>query len=100
MSIKIALAAGGIGLALATSAVWLFFPRPRPAILLITIDTLRADRLGGYGSRSIETPNLYEIGRKGIVFTHASANVPLTLPSHASILTGRYPLAHGVRDNG
>jgi len=100
MSTKIALVAAGVGLAIAISAVSLFFPRPRPAILLITIDTLRADRLGVYGNRSVNTPNLDEIGRRGIVFTQTSANVPLTLPSHASILTGHYPVAHGVRGNG
>jgi arylsulfatase A-like enzyme/tetratricopeptide (TPR) repeat protein len=99
MSIKKSFAAIGLGLALVGTAWWLF-PRPRPAILLITIDTLRPDRLGAYGSHSVETPNLDRIARDGITFTHALANVPLTLPSHASILTGTYPLTHTIRDNG
>src|SRR4051794_21704246 len=89
---------------LGASAIWFaysrWFPKPQPPIVLITIDTLRADRLGAYGNRSIETPNLDRIARDGIVFSQASATVPLTLPSHASILTGKYPFAHGVRDNG
>src|SRR2546428_12727826 len=100
MSTKRGLTAVGLGAALVASAAWWLSPRPRPAILLITIDTLRADRVGAYGNRSLETPNLDRIARDGMLFTQASANVPLTLPSHASILTGRYPLAHGVRDNG
>jgi arylsulfatase A-like enzyme/Tfp pilus assembly protein PilF len=72
----------------------------RPSIVLITIDTLRADRLGAYGNRSIETRNLDGIARDGMVFEQASAVVPLTLPSHTTIFTGRYPPSHGVRDNG
>src|SRR5438552_9052979 len=99
MSMKKALA-GLSGVAVISVAFWWSTPKPRPAILLITIDTLRADRLGAYGNRSVETPNLDRFAGDGIVFSQASATVPLTLPSHASILTGRYPFAHGVRDNG
>ena len=69
-------------------------PRPTPNLLLITIDTLRADRVGG-----ALTPTIDDIGRAGTVFADATAHVPLTLPSHTSILTGRYPTAHGVVDN-
>jgi len=69
-------------------------------IVLITADTLRADKLGAYGNREIETPNLDRLASEGVVFDHASTAVPLTLPAHASILTGTYPLYHGVRDNG
>lgn len=71
-----------------------------PSILLITIDTLRADRLGAYGNRNIQTTHLDRIARDGVVFERASATVPLTLPSHVSIFTGRYPPSHSVRDNG
>jgi arylsulfatase A-like enzyme/predicted Zn-dependent protease len=72
----------------------------RTNVVLVTIDTLRADRLGAYGNGSGLTPNLDELARSGVVFENASAVAPLTLPSHASILTGTYPLHHGIRDNG
>jgi arylsulfatase A-like enzyme/Tfp pilus assembly protein PilF len=67
-------------------------------VLLVTIDTLRADALGSYGGRAA-TPNLDRLARGGIRFTFAHAHAVVTLPSHASILTGRYPFDHGVRDN-
>ncbi len=72
---------------------------PRRDVLLVTIDTLRADRVGVTGGAVGTTPAIDAIGRAGVVFTDATAHVPLTLPSHASILTGRYPTAHGLRDN-
>ena len=92
--------AGLLCIAALLFAWWWWAPKPKPPILLITIDTLRADRLGAYGNGSIETPNLDRIAAEGILFSQASATVPLTLPSHASILTGKYPFIHGVRDNG
>ncbi|MBI2222420.1 MAG: sulfatase-like hydrolase/transferase [Acidobacteria bacterium] len=67
-------------------------------VLLITIDTLRGDALGSYGGRA-RTPNLDRLAREGVRFTFAHAHAVVTLPSHASILTGRYPFEHGVRDN-
>jgi arylsulfatase A-like enzyme/tetratricopeptide (TPR) repeat protein len=67
-------------------------------VLLITIDTLRADALGSYGGRAA-TPNLDRLANGGLRFTFAHAHAVVTLPSHASILTGRYPFEHGVRDN-
>jgi len=73
---------------------------PGANILLVTIDTLRADRLGCYGYRSIETPNLDRLAQKGALFEHALAQAPLTTPSHASIMTGLNPTAHKVRDTG
>ena len=76
-------------------------PNPsRPNVVLVTVDTLRADRLGAYGNGSGLTPNLDRLARSGVLFENASAAAPLTLPSHASILTGTYPLRHGIRDNG
>jgi arylsulfatase A-like enzyme/Tfp pilus assembly protein PilF len=69
-------------------------------ILLISIDTLRADHLGIYGYDKIETPCIDELGSNGIVFSHAYAQCPVTLPSHTSILSGTYPVYHGVRNNG
>jgi arylsulfatase A-like enzyme/Tfp pilus assembly protein PilF len=67
-------------------------------VLLVTIDTLRADALGSYGGRAV-TPNLDRLAAHGARFTFAHAHAVVTLPSHASILTGRYPYEHGIRDN-
>lgn len=69
-------------------------------VLLITLDTTRADRLGCYGYRSGSTPNLDELAAAGTRFQNAYCQVPLTLPSHASILTGLNPCRHGVHNNG
>ena len=70
------------------------------SVLLVTIDTARPDRLGFYGNSDIATPNLDRLARTSSVFTRALATTPITLPSHASILTGQYPHHHGVRLNG
>ena len=70
------------------------------SVVLITVDTLRADFLGVMGTERVETPNLDALANRGVLFTRARAPVPLTLPSHASMLTGLYPPQHGVRDNG
>jgi len=75
---------------------------PPPAatnILFITIDTLRADRLGVYGATNVETPNIDRLAREGAWARHSTVHVPLTRPSHISIFTGRYPAEHGIRDN-
>jgi arylsulfatase A-like enzyme len=69
-------------------------------VLLITIDTIRADRLGCYGFKEIETPNIDGLAASGTLFLDATAHVPLTLPSHTSIHTGHFPSFHGVHDNG
>jgi arylsulfatase A-like enzyme/Flp pilus assembly protein TadD len=69
-------------------------------LLLITLDTTRADRLGCYGHKPAETPTLDSLAARGTLFTDALSQAPLTLPSHCSIMTGRYPREHGVRDNG
>lgn len=68
-------------------------------LVIVTIDTLRADRLGVYGNTSVPTPNFDRLAREGARAVDASAHVPITRPSHASIFTGRYPAEHGVRDN-
>jgi arylsulfatase A-like enzyme/Tfp pilus assembly protein PilF len=73
--------------------------RPRN-LLLITIDTLRADHLGSYGYAAAQTPRLDALARSGLRFARATTVVPLTLPAHASLLTGTFPSWHGVRDNG
>ncbi len=69
-------------------------------IILFTIDTLRADHLECYGYDKVKTPQINRLANEGILFEHNIVQVPLTLPSHSSILTGTYPLYHGVRDNG
>ena len=71
-----------------------------PNIILITVDTLRADRLGCYGYSAARTPNIDRLAKEGVRVERAIAPTPLTLPSHTSILTGLEPPAHGVRDNG
>lgn len=69
-------------------------------VLLVTMDTTRADRIGCYGNEDIETPALDRLAREGVVFSQATATSPSTLPSHTSILTGLYPAHHGSRVNG
>jgi arylsulfatase A-like enzyme/Flp pilus assembly protein TadD len=76
-------------------------PGLRPLnVVLVTIDTLRADRLGCYGYSKIETPALDKLAQRGVLFENAIAQAPLTSPSHASMLTGVYPTVHKVRDTG
>src|SRR5216684_7800546 len=69
-------------------------------VLLVTIDTLRVDRVGAFGGSPGLTPTLDRLAREGLRLTRAYASAPLTLPSHASILTGMSPPRHGVRANG
>jgi arylsulfatase A-like enzyme/Flp pilus assembly protein TadD len=71
---------------------------PRPNVVLIVVDTLRADRLSCYGYNNIETPSIDALARDGILFDQAIAQVPLTWPSHAAIFTGTYPFHNGVQD--
>jgi len=73
---------------------------PGANILVITLDTTRADRIGIYGYQPGQTPNIDAIARKGVRFENAYTPVPLTLPAHCSLFTGDIPLAHGVRNNG
>jgi choline-sulfatase len=72
--------------------------RTAPNVILITIDTVRADHLGCYGAKNIQTPTLDALGHDGVVFERAVSQVPLTWPSHAVILTGLYPFQNGVQD--
>jgi arylsulfatase A-like enzyme/tetratricopeptide (TPR) repeat protein len=69
-------------------------------ILLVTLDTTRADRLGCYGYAAAETPALDGLARRGVLFEHCITPTAFTLPSHASIMTGRNPAGHGLRLNG
>jgi arylsulfatase A-like enzyme/Flp pilus assembly protein TadD len=71
-----------------------------PNLLLVTIDTLRADHVGAYGAVDAQTPVMDRLAAEGTRFATAISSAPLTLPSHASILTGLYPPRHGVRYNG
>jgi arylsulfatase A-like enzyme len=69
-------------------------------VLLVTIDTLRADRVGAYGDAAARTPRLDALAREGTLFEAAFSPVPLTLPAHATLFTGLLPPQHGVRGNG
>ena len=80
--------------------------QPRPgspaarSLLLITIDTLRADRVGAYGYTAARTPAIDALAARGARFERAFSAAPITLTSHATIMTGRYPPGHGARHNG
>lgn len=85
-------------------AVWgaAAFRRTRPTInvLLITLDTTRADRIGCYGDPRALTPIIDGLAAQGVLFERANSPAPLTLPTHASLFTGLYPAEHGLRTNG
>jgi choline-sulfatase len=97
-----------VALALAAAAVLgRLALRPPPArppgrdnLLLVTLDTTRADRLGCYGYAGARTRYLDRLAAEGVRFAQAISPAPITLPAHASIFTGLYPIAHGVRNNG
>ncbi|MFA6955153.1 MAG: sulfatase-like hydrolase/transferase [Thermoanaerobaculia bacterium] len=72
---------------------------PGAPVILISIDTLRADRLPAYGYEHVETPNIDALRSDGVLFSDAYSQVPLTFPSHASLLTGLLPADNGVRNN-
>jgi arylsulfatase A-like enzyme/Tfp pilus assembly protein PilF len=71
-----------------------------PDILIITLDTTRADHIGAYGDRRARTPRLDRLASEGVLFERALAAAPITLPAHVSLFTGLNPYAHGVRNNG
>jgi choline-sulfatase len=113
MSAKKRLISGAVVLAVlllcATAYLFLWPGRPDFArlrgrkdfnVILITLDTTRADRLGCYGFQNIETPTIDMFAGKGIRFEDCISTTPLTLPAHTSIMTGTLPPFHGVRDNG
>lgn len=79
-----------------------WFSSPSPAdgpIIIISVDTLRADRLPAYGYTKVRTPNIDALVADGVLFERAYAHAPQTLPAHASLLSGELPFEHGVRDN-
>ena len=103
---------GGVGAARSLAAIVAFAGLLAPAcrrdgglvfpgapVILISVDTLRADHLPAYGYRGVETPHLDALRKDGILYENAYAHVPLTLPSHAAIFTGLLPPQNGVRDN-
>ena len=69
------------------------------SVILVTIDTLRADHVSYSGDSPVETPNIDRLAREGVRFDNAASTVPFTLPAHASIMTGAYPPQHGIREN-
>lgn len=75
-------------------------PSPGANVLLITVDTTRADHLGAFGGDPELTPNLDRLAARGVAFLEAQSPAPITLVAHASILTGLYPYRHGIRNNG
>ena len=93
----------GLTLAVAVASCRQIAPRSgsadRPNVLLVTIDTLRADRVGSYGYQAASTPTIDALAARGVRFETSVAHTPLTGPSHASILTGHTPLGHGFRNN-
>lgn len=90
-----------IALPLAFALVLSACGRGRPwNVLLLTLDTTRADFLGCYGKESARTPHFDRLASEGYLFEHAYASNPVTQASHSTILTGVYPMVHGVRDNG
>jgi arylsulfatase A-like enzyme/Flp pilus assembly protein TadD len=72
----------------------------KPSVILITLDTVRADRMGFLGSKNGLTPNLDALALQGVVFEHAYSQAPITPVSHATILTGTFPQYHGIRNFG
>ena len=108
---RLLLASGLIVILTAAALTWIFVQQTRPDfarlrgekdfnVILITLDTTRADRLGCYGFAPVATPTIDGWASRGIKFENCIAPTPLTLPSHSSILTGTLPLFHGIRDNG
>jgi len=75
-------------------------PAADRSVILVTLDTTRADHLGAYGATAVPTPNLDRLAREGVLFEQAISQVPLTLPAHSSLMTGRYPASLGVHHNG
>jgi choline-sulfatase len=92
--------------AIAAGGAWFFWRRTVDVppsdlnVLVITLDTTRADRIGAYGEPGGATPNLDRLAAEGVLFEHAVAPAPLTLPAHATLFTGMDPPFHGIRDNG
>src|SRR5262245_27285361 len=94
------LVAGWMALIGPIAGVRLMRPRSPRNFLLVSLDTVRADRLGSYHYAAAQTPQLDALAASGLRFEHATTVVPLTLPAHSSLMTGTFPGWHGVKDNG
>jgi arylsulfatase A-like enzyme len=96
------LASVTLGTALAAAGGWKYARASAPVsgpIIIISIDTLRADHLPAYGYKKIKTPAIDELASNGVVFEHAYSHAPLTLPAHVALLSGHLPFETGVRDD-
>ena len=98
----------GCGVAVILFLAYKTFDRPKAIqesqktpynLILISIDTVRADYLQIYNPQGARTPNLLRLAKEGFLFTNAISQVPFTLPSHCTMLTGTYPMKHGVQEN-
>ena len=92
----------GAGLAVTAVTAWWVAARLHPppiGVVVITLDTTRADRLSPYGYMNVSLPSLERLATEGVVFDQATSVAPLTLPAHTSLFTGLLPQNHGVRDN-
>ena len=101
--VRVSVLSSCLGLAALFVAVWAGPAGQKTAgwnVLLITMDTTRADRIGCYGYGAAKTPYIDALAARGARFRNAYSPVPLTLPAHSSILTGKYPFVHHVRNNG
>ncbi len=90
----------GLGVLALAGALYWYWSAPPLNIILVTLDTTRADRLGAYGYKPGLTKGFDDFAKRGVVFDRAYAPAPITLPSHATMLTGLYPPEHGLRVNG
>jgi choline-sulfatase len=87
------------GIAAVLATLCAVHAQTRPPVILISIDTLRADHLSAYGYRKIHTPNIDALARGGTLFGDISTQIPLTLPSHTSLFTSTYPFQNGIEEN-
>src|SRR5947207_2350142 len=91
-----------LGTVLAAAGGWRYARASAPLsgpIVVISIDTLRADHLPAYGYKNVKTPAIDALAADGVLFEHAYSHAPQTLPAHAALLSGRLPFETGVRDN-
>ncbi|MFN7975160.1 MAG: sulfatase-like hydrolase/transferase [Acidobacteriota bacterium] len=101
LSLRVAIAVTALGCAPSDNAATASAPPSKPvSVVLLTLDTTRADALGCYGSTTALTPSLDSLAARGVRYARAFTGCPLTLVAHASLMTGRVPPEHGVRDNG
>ena len=92
---------GAAALCLALAVGSMSCRREQPVnLVIVSMDTTRADHLGAYGYREGRTPNIDALATDGFLFRNHLTPVPITLPAHTTLLTGHYPPTHGVRDNG